>query len=511
MTVQRRGVLLNTSDDVAVIVGSAPLRPGERVEGVAALEHISSGHKMAIRALPAGTPLRKFGHVFAVASKDIAAGEWVHAHNVAMPPPDGLSSAQDHARASPARDVPDFFMGYPRSNGDAGTRNVVLVAASVNCSASVVKAVCRSFESDDVRRQLAARGVDRIAPLTHGGGCAQTIGGASFAVLNRTLAGSIFHPNVVGTVIIGLGCEGTTASTIFAAADAMGLAQSIPVELVGIQECGGTAAAVAAGRQAVERVLAATPVFTRTPVPAAKLRLALNCGGSDAFSSITANPALGMVSDLLVARGGAVALAEIPECYGTEALLSRRAVSPAVAADLRRLFSWGDDYAARNGAELNNTLSPGNMAGGTPTISEKSLGAVTKAGASPLTAVVDYAAPIREAGFVLMNTPGFDPVSVTGLVAGGCNIVAFTTGRGSVYGGAIAPTLKIATNSDLFRRMNGDMDFDAGRILSGEDIEDVATELYRNMIKFASGELTKSELLGLGSEEFVPWTVGETL
>ena len=509
---QHKGVLLNARDDVLVVIDPNGLEVGDAVAGVTAVTAIAPGHKMAVGHIVKGAPIRKFGHTFAVATHDIRPGEWVHIHNVTMPAPEDLKSTVNYLRRSKTEPTAaETFLGYSRSDGRVGTRNYLVVASSVNCSASVVKAVCRKFEDPRIRAELAARGIHGVVPLTHGAGCAQTIAGAGFDLLNRTIAGSLFHPNVVGGLIVGLGCEGTTAATILKMAEDLGLSREFPVDTIGIQQFGGTAAAVRAGCAAVERLLGDLGRFERRPTSVSKLCLGLNCGGSDAFSSITANPALGLASDRLIAGGGTVALAEIPECYGAEELLSQRAVSDAVVADLRRVFAWWNDYAARNGAEINNNLSPGNMAGGISTIVEKSLGAVAKAGTSPLTAVVGYAMPIRTAGLVLMNTPGFDPVSVTGLVAGGCAVIAFTTGRGSVYGCAIAPTLKIATNSELFRRMNDDMDFDAGRVISEEALEIVAADLYAEILATASGKPTKSEAQGLGWDEFVPWAVGETL
>lgn len=460
------------------------------------------GHKVAISPLAAGAPVIKLGGAIGVATRAIGAGEHVHVHNVAMP---SETESFTHEKGPPparySAVLPTHFDGYRRTNGRAGTRNMIVVAASVNCSATVVKAICQHFRGRDL-------GVDGVVPLTHAQGCAQAIGGAGHSTLNRTLAGSIFHPNVVGAVIVGLGCEGTTASTILAARPAD--ASDIPIETLGIQETGGTAAAIRAGVAAVERVLGRLPPFAREPVPVSEITLALNCGGSDAFSAITANPALGVASDLLVERGATVALAEIPECHGAERLLFARCRSDRERTRLRELFAWWHDHANKHGVELNENLAPGNISGGITTIIEKSLGALAKAGSSELSMVVGYAEPIAEHGFVLMNTPGFDPVSVTGLVAGGSNIVAFTTGRGSVYGCAIAPTVKIATTSSLFARMREDMDFDAGRALT-EGVESVGVELFRALVEVASGRTTRSEEVGLGWEEFAPWPIGETL
>lgn len=503
--VGQRWLRLHPSDNVAVVVDPAGLSPGELVDGVTLRDALSTGHKFSRGPIPRGAPVVKFGHVIGVASRDIGAGCHVHVDNVEMPPAELLRGSEEthHERARDSAELPTTFMGYRRARGRAGTRNYVVVVSSVNCSATVVKAVCRHF--------LGRPGIDGVVPVTHTAGCAQAIGGLGYQVLNRTLAGWIFHPNVVGAVVIGLGCEGTTFKSILAAHQTAPDAAEIPLETLNIQDVGGTAACIAQGIEAVERVLARLPKFEREELPVSEIGIALNCGGSDAFSSLTANPVLGIVSDLLVQRGGMVALAEIPECHGCEEMLAARASDEGVRARLADTFEWWNGYAARHQVGLNNNLAAGNIAGGITTIVEKSLGAVAKGGHSPLTEVVEYAEPIREKGFVLMNTPGFDPVSVTGLVAGGCNVVTFTTGRGSVYGCSIAPTVKIATTSGLYRRMRGDMDFDAGRALTGATIEELGEALYRDVVAVASGRRTTSEELGLGWEEFVPWPIAETL
>jgi altronate hydrolase len=452
----------------------------------------------------------KYGLPIAIATKAIASGEHVHTHNAAMPQlSDGVSEpSAPHRRLDPSwQGLPSHFLGFRRPSGEAATRNYVAVAATVNCSATVVKAICRRLEGTD----FAKYGVHGVVPLTHGSGCTQAIGGPAYQLLNRTLAGSIFHPNIAGALVVGLGCEGTTFRSVLQSRARQDRADDIPLEHIGIQDAGGTQDAIHLGVAAVERILGRLPSFRREPLPVELLKVALNCGGSDAFSGLTANPALGVASDILVSKGGTVALAEIPECHGAEPALLGQAATPAVADSLRALFAWWRQYAEKHGVELNDNLSPGNISGGITTIVEKSLGAVAKAGTSQLVEVVEYAEAVKGPGFVLMNTPGFDPVSVTGLVAGGCNLVAFTTGRGSAYGSALAPTLKISTNSALFQRMRGDMDVDAGPVLLQGSPYKVGVEIYEHLIRIASGEQTCSERLGMGWEEFVPWAFGETL
>jgi altronate hydrolase len=505
--------LLNPADGVAVVLHPDGLVPGSRWEiggssGVVR-SAVPCGHKLALRDFAPGDAILKYGLPIAVATEFIAAGEHVHVQNTAMPVlVEGAGEAPAPGRVDPAwQGLPGEFQGYARDGGDAATRNYVVVAATVNCSATVVKAICRRFDGGDLSRV----GLHGVVPLTHGSGCAQSIGGAGYQLLNRTLAGSIFHPNVVGALIVGLGCEGTTIESVLGARARAKLTHEIPLERLGVQDSGGTEEAIRGGVAAVERLLNGLPAFRREALPVKHLRLALNCGGSDAFSGLTANPALGVASDILVSKGGTTVLAEIPECHGAETALLRQAATPAVRDSLSALFAWWRRYAERHGVELNDNLAPGNIAGGITTIVEKSLGAVAKAGTSPLVEVVEYAEPIEGPGFVLMNTPGFDPVSVTGLVAGGCNLVAFTTGRGSAFGSALAPTLKIATNTALFKRMRGDMDVDAGPVLEEGDPAHVGAEIYQRLVNAASGDLTSSERLGLGWEEFVPWAVGETL
>ncbi len=503
----RRWLRLHPDDDVAVAVADGGLVLGERLDDVVVVEAVPRSHKVALRDLPAGSPVRKYGMVIAVTLRAIRAGEHVHVHNVTMPGPElpiGVAARTlwDQAGAGRLRDT---FQGYRRPDGSVGVRNVLLVVGTVNCSATVVKAVCRQ-----VQYLLASRpDLDAIAPVTHSLGCAQAIGGDGHITLNRALAGWMFHPNTVGVVVIGLGCEGTSFETIVAQRD--GRRQDLPVSTMGIQDAGGTAAAIAAGVRAVREMVESLPPMSRSTAPVGALRLALNCGGSDGFSGLTANPVLGVASDLLCAQGAGVALAEIPECHGCEALLAGRSNSDEVRSRLSEVFVWWREYTARHGVTLNDNLAPGNVEGGISTIVEKSLGAVSKAGGSPLSAVVPYAGLLTTPGFTLMNTPGFDPVSVTGLVAGGAQLVTFTTGRGSVFGTALAPTVKVATNSQLARRMAGDIDFDAGRAIETGDPRELGRELYDLILDVASGRRTTSEELGIGWEEFVPWPLGETL
>ena len=505
-------IKLHPNDNVCVVVNDNGLAPGSQLDSnqITAIEIIPKGHKAALSQIHSGDNIVKFNHVIGIATKDIKPGQHVHIHNVTMPKVVEKVS-ENHIQYSASKKtviVSNQFLGFRRSSGRAGTRNYIAITATVNCSSTVVKAICQHFKGVD----LTKKNIDGIIPITHSMGCAQAIGGLNHSTLNNTLAGWAYHPNVVANLFIGLGCEGTTRESIKKHASLFGPIPNIPERSYRIQDVGGTQAAIRFGIAQIESLIEELPVFNRISLPVEEIGLALNCGGSDAFSSLTANPALGIASDFITDLSGTSVLAEIPECVGAEGLLTSRAISRSVVDKLNSTFAWWDRYSLQHKVNFNNNLSPGNIEGGITTIIEKSLGAVSKGGGSPLTDVVNYAAPIPKSGFALMNTPGFDPVSVTGLVAGGCNIVCFTTGRGSVYGCSIAPTIKISTNSKLFERMPDDIDFDAGTIISqGLSVENVGRELYEFIIKVASGHKTKSEQLNLGWEEFTPWPIGETL
>lgn len=503
---------LNQSDNIGVVIEETGLIAGELIPEfhLTVTEPIPRGHKVSLNLIAAGKPILKFNHLIGIAKSDIKPGSHVHVHNISMPAEldsSSLSSAKKLNLQVPD-DLPNSFLGYRRKSGRAGTRNYLAVIATVNCSATVVKAICQHFKGKD----LSNKDLDGVIPVTHSMGCAQAIGGLNYTTLNNTLAGWTQHPNVVGNLYIGLGCEGTTYDSVQAQIKFLNIEKSNPEFHFNIQDVGGTQAAIDFGIKKIEEMISSLPSFPREELPVSELGLALNCGGSDAFSALTANPALGVASDYLTSLNGASVLAEIPECHGAEGILTSRAANPKVVEKLKSTFAWWERYSSLHKVSLNNNLSPGNIEGGISTIIEKSLGAVSKGGWAPLMDVVDYAHPIPKSGFSLMNTPGFDPVSVTGLVAGGCNIVCFTTGRGSVYGCSIAPTIKISTNTKLFDRMTDDIDFNAGTILSaGASVENVGQELYKYIIKVASGYKTKSELLHLGWEEFTPWPIGETL
>jgi altronate hydrolase len=479
---------------------------------VSVRQFIPSGHKVALREIPPGEPVRRYGQVIGFASQTILPGEHVHTRNVGV-----QDFAREHTFGVDVRlvtFVPESdrstFLGYKRTDGRVGTRNYIAVISTVNCSAHTSREIARYFTSE---RLGAFPNVDGVVAFTHQSGCPLGIGSPDYVLLQHTLAGMARHPNVGAYLIVGLGCETNQAADLI---ETYGLCShdddlsGCPPTLT-IQDLGGIRKTVEAGITAIEKLLPVANTAQRTPQPISELMLALQCGGSDAWSGVTANPLLGLVTDHVVQQGGTIVLAETPEIYGAEHLLTRRAISQEVGQKLLAQVHWWEKHVQRLGVEIDNNPSPGNKAGGLTTIYEKSLGAVAKAGSTPLTEVYAYAEPVTARGFTFMNSPGYDPVSVTGQVAGGCNLVLFTTGRGSVFGFKPAPCIKISSNSTTYERMMDDMDLNAGRILEGEDLEVIAAELLDLTIAVASGQPSKSEAQGVGEAEFTPWGLGGVL
>jgi altronate hydrolase len=516
--VEGRAVLLRADDNVAVAARPIPRGAIVAVGGreVEAREPIALGHKLALVDIAEGRPVRKYGQVIGFAAKDIPAGSWVHVHNVQAD-----LFARDYAFASevpplPRPDRPRTFLGYARPDGRVGTRNYVAVISTVNCSASTSRYVAEWFRGDDWRRDYP--NVDGVFAITHKGGCATQFEGPDHLLLERVLAGFANHPNVAAYVIIGLGCEVSYArhlveshDLVILGASTNGHGERLRPTALNIQEQGGIGKTVEAAVQAVHKLLPQANAWRRTEQPASKIVLAMECGGSDGNSGVTANPALGVAADLVIAQGGTAILGETPEIYGAEHLLTRRAVRREVGEKLVERIKWWEWYAGVFGSQINNNPSPGNKAGGLTTIYEKSLGALAKGGSSALVDVVNYAEPVSTPGLVFMDTPGFDPPCTTGLVAGGANVLVFTTGRGSVLGLKPTPCIKVATNTPMYERMADDMDLDAGSILDGEPVEAVGRRMFELILDVASGRRTRSEQGGVGEEEFAPWQVGPTL
>ena len=502
-------IRLDPSDDVAIAL--VPLQAGRRIrfDGVTTViqTDIPVGHKLALHAVPHTAPVRRYGQIIGYATAPIAAGEHVHTQNLHVG-----AVTLDYAVGTERKPIPYVplterrtFEGYRRQDGRVGTRNTIVLISTVNCGAHTLRTIARR-----AREELLPHfpNVDDIVGLGHKNGCGTKHGSPEVALLQRTLAGHADHPNVAAAIFVGLGCEVNQFYDLVGRPELDG---HTPVHYLGIQDNGGVAATIDAGLELIASLLPRANESRRASVPVSELVVGLQCGGSDSFSGITANPALGLAVDWLVTQGGTAVLSETPEVYGGEHLLTRRAVSHEVGQKLIDQIHWWEEYTARHDFEIDNNPAPGNKAGGLTTIYEKSLGAIAKGGSMPLEAVYDYAERITDRGFVFMDTPGYDPVSATGQAAGGCNLLTFTTGRGSCFGYKPVPSIKIATNTPMYQRMQSDMDVNAGIALDGGTLQDVANEIIEQFIAVASGKHSKSEAQGIGEEEFNPWIQGATL
>jgi altronate hydrolase/galactarate dehydratase len=506
-TSERNTIRLHPNDNVLIAIRD--LLTGEAVDGLDAplTKGIPRGHKIAAAAIPAGGNVYRYGQIIGQAKAGIAPGEHVHAHNLGMG-----EHRQDYGFASRNAPLPPIgetrmFMGYRRADGRVGTRNYIGILTTVNCSGSVAKFIAEGAEKAGFLDRYP--NIDGIVPIVHATGCGMSGQGEGYATLMRTLSGYARNPNFGGILLLGLGCEVLQIPELVSGrrirADGM-------LRYMTIQQEGGTRRTIERGLDALSGVAQFANKQAREPAPLSELMVGLQCGGSDGYSGITANPALGHASDLLVRHGGTSILSETSEIYGAEHLLTRRAETVEVGEKLIERVRWWEDYTARNGGEMDNNPSPGNKRGGLTTILEKSLGAVAKGGTAPLRGVYKYGEPIDTRGFVFMDSPGFDPCSVTGQIASGANLIAFTTGRGSVSGYKPVPGIKIATNSEMYARMSDDMDLNCGDIIGGGvSIEEKGRELFELMVRVASGEKTKSEELGFGGVEFVPWQIGAVM
>jgi altronate hydrolase len=491
-------LLLNAADDV--LIALRPIAKGEPLrDGIVAQDDIPAGHKVARRTLAKGDPIKRYNSLIGAASANIAVGAHIHLHNLGM-----LDFARDYSFCSDVRPSPvaaekRMFEGIVRQDGRIATRNYIGVISSVNCSATVARMVADHFRG----RLDKYPNVDGVVPLTHKRGCGLDAKVEGVEALRRCIAGYAAHPNFAKVIIIGLGCE---------VGDLTGVLGGAPGETLVIQQSGGTAATVRAGIERVEAALEQANKVRREPVPVSELKVALQCGGSDGYSGVSVNAALGVAVDLLVAQGATAILSETTECYGAVHVLTRRAISKDVGEKLVSRVKWWEEFASRNGMVINNNPSPGNKAGGLTTIFEKSLGSIAKGGTTNLMAVYDYAEPVTERGLVFMDAPAFDPVGATAQVAGGATVMCFTTGRGSAFGCKPTPSLKLASNSNLFHRMPEDMDINCGTILDGDETVDaVGARIFEDIIQTASGRKTCSERLGYGDEEFAPWDMGAML
>lgn len=498
-------IRLHAADNV--LIAKAPIAIGQELPGVSARARaqVPAGHKVAASHIAKGEAVRKYNAVIGLASRDIEAGDYVHSHNITF-----VDFERDPGFGQDVRPVAYVpaaeqatFQGYVREDGRVGTRNFIGLLSSVNCSSTVISRIAAHFTPE---RLKAYPNVDGVAAFPHTTGCGMSSPSPHFDLLRRTLAGYARHPNLAGTLIVGLGCERNQVAGLM---DSQGLASGRLLRTMVMQDTGGTRAAIEAGIRAVEDMLPLANACQRQTVPASHISIGLQCGGSDGFSGITANPALGAAMDILVRHGGTAILSETPEIHGVEYMLTRRAVSPEVGQKLLDQLAWWAEYTRGHNGQFNGVVGPGNQAGGLANIFEKSLGSAMKGGTTPLQGVYAYAEPIEQKGFVFMDSPGYDPVSATGQIASGANLICFTTGRGSMFGSKPAPTIKLASNTPMYEHLRDDMDINCGAILDGDvTLPEMGQRIFEAILKHASGEATQSERLGLGDHEFVPWHLG---
>jgi altronate hydrolase len=505
MTTPSASPLLHLHPNDNVLVAKAALALGQEIPelGVRTRAQVPAGHKIAARPIKEGEQVKKYDTVIGVATRDLEPGDYVHSHNLKL-----VDYYRDPAFGADVRPV-DYlpesqratFQGFVRPDGKVG--NFIGILSSVNCSATVIKNIAAHFTPE---RLAAFPNVDGVAAFAQTSGCGMSSPSEHFDVLRRTLAGYARHPNLAAVLIVGLGCERNQVDGLM---ESQGLQQGQLLRTFVMQETGGTRATIAAGIQAIEEMLPIANQAQRQTVSASHLKIGLECGGSDGFSGITANPALGAAMDILVRHGGTAILSETPEIHGVEFMLTRRAITPEVGQKLLDRLAWWEKYASGQNAQFNGVVGHGNQAGGLANIFEKSLGSAMKGGTTPLQAVYEYAEPITQNGFVFMDSPGYDPVASTGQIASGANLICFTTGRGSMFGSKPAPTIKLASNTPMYRRLEEDMDINCGVIVDGEcTVPEMGERIFQQILRHASGEPTKSESLGLGDHEFVPWHLG---
>ncbi|MDP2005711.1 MAG: altronate dehydratase family protein [Rubrivivax sp.] len=496
-------IRLHTKDNI--LIARQPVALGQLIEGLRLRAQVAAGHKVAAVALAAGEAVRKYDTVIGFAARDIEPGEHVHTHNLRFE-----EFHRDPAFCTDLRPVaylPEAqqarFMGIVRDDGRVATRNYIGILSSVNCSATACRKIAEHFTPE---RLASWPNVDGVVAFTHGTGCGMSTPSLGFDVLRRTLAGYARHPNLAAVLVVGLGCERNQISELLSS---QGLERGPKLVAFNMQDTGGTRATIAAGVAAIEALLPAANAVRREPVSAKHLSIGLQCGGSDGFSSISANPALGAAMDILVQHGGTAILSETPEIYGVEDMLTRRAVTPEVGQKLLDRIAWWKAYSAGQSGQMNGVVVAGNQAGGIANIFEKSLGSAMKGGTTPLQAVYEYAEPITQHGFVFMDSPGFDPCSATGQIASGANLICFTTGRGSMFGAKPVPSLKLASNTAMYTKLQEDMDINCGVVIDGEaSVDELGRHIFEEILRVASGARTRSEALGLGDNEFVPWQLG---
>jgi len=498
-------IRLDSADNVVVARTDIPAGTLISEEQLTTLQEIPLGHKLATSALAKGQPVLKYNTLIGFASEDIAPGTWLHSHNVLMD-----DFVKDYAFCSQYRPVellPEderaSFMGIRRADGRVGTRNYIGVFITVNCSATVARRIANYFDAD---RLSGYPHVDGVIPFIHDQGCGMEMTGEPMALLRRTLGGYIRHPNIAGALVCSLGCERNNLAEFFAE---QSLATGKMLQSVTLQDSGGTAEAIEQGKALIRAMLDEANKVTRTLCPASHIMIGMQCGGSDGLSGLSANPALGKAVDILVRHGGTAILSETSELYGVEHTLTARAKTPEIGQKFIDRINWWLAYNEGRDTQINGRVSPGNQTGGIANVIEKSLGGAKKSGSSGINEVYQYAEPVTESGVVIMDTPGFDPVSATGQIAGGANLILFTTGRGSCFGSYPSPTIKLATNTPMYQHMTGDMDINCGKVIDGTaTLDELGAEIFTHMLAVASGQPSKSEALGVGEDEFIPWQIG---
>ena len=500
-------IRLDETDNTVLALKDIPAGTFLPEEGITVLSDIPMGHKILTRFTAKGEPVLKCGTVIGYASCDAEPGTHMHNDTIAF---DAVTEETAYCSDwKPTEYVPESerrtFRGFRREDGSVGTRNCIAVIACSNCAATVVRRIAAHFDGGVLS---CFPHVDAVVPLVTSTGCGIEKSGVPLEFMRRVLAGTVRNPNFAGALVVALGCENNNIDAFFSET---GLSAGTMLRRLVIQEEGGGRASVEKGIAAVEEMLAEAELFRRTDVSVSELRVALECGGSDAFSGVSANPALGKAMDLLVRQGGTAILTEPTEFVGIESALARRARDRHTAQQVMDMMAWWREYLKGTDSQINGKVTPGNNAGGITNVLEKALGSTRKAGSTGLNAVFEYAEPVTERGFVIMNAPSYDPVSAAAMFAGGANICAFTTGRGSLYGARHFPTVKISSNTRRWEIQRDDIDLNAGAVIDGEKtLDEMGREIFETLIAVASGQKTKSELFGMGDDEYVIWDIGTT-
>lgn len=498
-------IRLDKEDNVVVARYDIPEGTEIPDEGVTTLQPVPGGHKIAVCPIAKGEPIKKYNTIIGYAAEDIVPGTWMHSHNILF---DEVNKDYAYSRDyKPVELIPEqdraTFMGIVREDGRVATRNIIAIVVCGNCAATVARKIAYYFDKE---RMKEWPNVNAVVPFITGIGCGMEMSGEPMDLLRRTICGTATNPNVAGSIILALGCERNNIDKMMEGA---GLKEGKMLRRLVTQECGGTRKTVEAGIQMVKEMMVEANKATRTRVPASELILALQCGGSDGYSGLSANPSLGRASDILIRNGGTVVLSETTELFGVEQTITCRAKTPEIGRKLVDHMNWWLKYNEGRDCQINGKVSPGNNAGGLSNVLEKSLGGAKKGGSTCLNEVYNYAEPITEKGLVIMDTPGYDPVSLTGQVAGGATICCFTTGRGSCIGRQDCPTIKIASNSPMYNRMEEDMDINCGQVIDGDKtLDEMGEIIFQRILDVASGAKTKSEALGVGYDEYVPWPIG---